>query len=188
MAWPVVPPGSYPIGPPAGHILIRTAREGLAARVGHDLGIQVTRWSGTVTVPETGLRDAALSATIDLRSLTVTEGTGGVKPLTDSDRRDIQATMTKILATDRNPEARVAAGGLSGEDPDGSVDATLTLGQHTAPIRLAVALADGTLRAHTSVAQTALGITPYKGFLGALRLRDTVQIEAWFPVGDVFPG
>lgn len=188
MAWPVVPAGSYPIGPPAGHILIRTAREGLAARVGHDLGIQVSRWSGTVTVPDSGLSDAALTATLDLSSLTVTEGTGGVKPLTDSDRRDIQATITKILATDRHPEARLAAGGLTGAYPEGAADATLTVAGHTAPVRLLIELTDGTLRARASVAQTALGITPYKGFLGALRLRDAVTIEAWVPVRDVFPG
>ena len=45
-----VAPGRYRLGPDNGRIVIRTFREGLGARAGHDLVIDVTRWSGELTV------------------------------------------------------------------------------------------------------------------------------------------
>ena len=43
--------GTYRLGPDAGRVVIKTTRAGLAARVGHDLTLDVTRWSADITVP-----------------------------------------------------------------------------------------------------------------------------------------
>ena len=43
--------GTYRLGPDSGRVVINTTRAGLAARVGHDLALDVTRWSADVTVP-----------------------------------------------------------------------------------------------------------------------------------------
>ena len=37
------PPGRHELGPAAGALLVKTFREGVAAKVGHDLVIEVTR-------------------------------------------------------------------------------------------------------------------------------------------------
>ena len=42
-------------------------------------------------------------------ALIVREGGGGLKPLTDRDRREIAVTARKTLGADRHPEATFAA-------------------------------------------------------------------------------
>jgi hypothetical protein len=136
--------GTYELGPADGQVLVRTGREGLAARAGHDLTIEITRWSARATVPDAasgGIAAATLTAELDLSSLAVRQGTGGAKPLTDRDRRDIQNSARKIL-------------GL----------------QVTTP-------GPGNFRGSATVRQTDFGITPYSGFLGALKLRNEVAVE-----------
>src|SRR6516225_10427141 len=100
--------GRHQLGPDQGRIILRTFRDGLAAQAGHDLTIEATRWSGVLAVNE-DLSPADLDVRIDTGALVVRDGTGGVKPLTDRDRREIAVTARKVLAADRNPEAVFAA-------------------------------------------------------------------------------
>lgn len=179
--------GTYELGPGDGRVLVKTGREGLAARAGHDLTIEVTRWSAKVTVPGAevgGLGAAALSADVDLDSLAVREGSGGAKPLTDRDRRDIQAQARKILgdqakATFASARFIPATGpSASGSRPSGAIEGTLNLNGRSQPVRLQVTSpADGRFRGSATVRQTDFGITPYSGFFGALKLKDEVALE-----------
>lgn len=80
--------GAFRLGPDSGRVVIRAGRAGLAARAGHDLTIEITRWSAPITVPGEdggGIARAEVGAEIDLCSLAVREGTGGARPLTDCD-------------------------------------------------------------------------------------------------------
>ena len=62
------------------------------------------RWSGELVVDD-DKAPASLEARIDMEALVVREGTGGLKPLTDRDRREIAATARRLLSTDQHPEA-----------------------------------------------------------------------------------
>ena len=42
--------GSHRLGPEHGSLVVKTYREGVAAKVGHDLVIEVTRWEATLDV------------------------------------------------------------------------------------------------------------------------------------------
>jgi polyisoprenoid-binding protein YceI len=171
--------GRHLLGPDRGRILLRTFRDGLAARAGHDLTIEATRWSGVLDV-NVDLSPAGLDVRVDLGALVVREGTGGVKPLTDRDRREIGVTARKVLGTDRYPEAEFTAGSFEpGADGGGEISGTLTLHGQARPLRLRVKqTADGRYHAEGRVVQSGHGIKPYTGFFGALRLRDAVDIEA----------
>ena len=119
-------------------------------------------------------------------ALIVREGTGGIKPLTDRDRRDISGTARKLLATDRNPEAVFTATAF---EPDGNgggtVSGTFTLTGVAGPIRLSVSPAgQDRYRVTGSVLQSDYGIKPYSAFLGALKVRDAVGIEADIDLSD----
>jgi polyisoprenoid-binding protein YceI len=171
--------GRHEFGADRGRILLRTFRDGLAAQAGHDLTIEVTRWSGELTVNE-DLTPAGLTARIDLNSLTVREGTGGLKPLTDRDRREIAVTARKTLAVDRHPEATFAATTFEpGADGGGTVTGTFTIAGATRPLELQVS-STGPDHYHvtTSIVQSEHGIKPYTGFFGALRVRDGVEVDA----------
>jgi hypothetical protein len=92
----MVPPGSYTFGPHNGRILVKTYRDGLAKKVGHDIVIEIGRWSATVDVAEDPA-DTAITGTADVRSLNPIEGIGGVKPLSDADRSEIRKNIEKVI-------------------------------------------------------------------------------------------
>ena len=171
--------GTFRLGPDSGRVVIETSRAGLAARAGHDLTIEVTRWSAQVAVPaegDGGLAAATISAELDLGSLEVREGTGGAIPLTDRDRREIKNQMGKILGsgTATFASSRIIPSGSSG----GAIEGTVTLNGQTQPARLQVTgSGSGRYRGSATLAQTGFGIKPYTGFFGALKLRDEVVVE-----------
>jgi polyisoprenoid-binding protein YceI len=151
----------------------------MAAQAGHDLTIEVTRWSGELTVGDDH-SPSALEVRVDMGALIVREGTGGLKPLTDRDRREIGATARKLLASDRNPEAIFTATKFEpGTDGGGVISGTFTLRGVERPLRLTVSPAgQDHYRVTGSVLQSGYGIKLYSAFLGALKVRDQVDIEA----------
>jgi polyisoprenoid-binding protein YceI len=188
--------GTYELGPDDGQVLVRTGREGLAARAGHDLAIEITRWSARVTVPDAargGIAAATLTAELDLSSLAVRQGTGGAKPLTDRDRRDIQNSARKILG-----QAAVASyasslfipsSSASGASAGGAIEGTVTFRGASRPLRLQVTSpGPGHFRGSATLRQTDFGITPYSGFLGALKLKDEVAVEFDIRVKEIQNG
>ncbi len=119
-------------------------------------------------------------------SLVVREGTGGLKPLTDRDKREIAVTARKVLAADRHPEATfTAAEFAAAAGGGGEISGTLTLAGRSQPIRLQVSESgSGSYLATASVVQTQFGIKPYSGFLGALKVRDAVEVRAEVALPD----
>ena len=170
--------GRHQLGTDRGRIVLHTFRDGLAAQAGHDLTIEVGRWSGELTVND-DLSPAALDVQLDMGSLIVREGTGGLKPLSDRDRREIAVTARKTLAADRHPDATFTAAEFQPEaDGGGLIKGTLTLAGKARPLWLRVRQT-GPDRYHATgeVVQSEHGIKPYTGFLGALRVRDAVAVD-----------
>ena len=174
-----VPAGRHKVGADRDRLVLRTSRDGLAATAGHDLTIEVTRWSGELTVA-TDSAPTALDVRIDMTSLAVLSGTGGIKPLTDRDRREIVSTAGKTLGAGRHPEATFGDAKFEpGANGGGTISGTLTLAGRSAPVRLQVTeTGDGRYHATGTVVQSDFGIRPYRGFFGALKVSDPVQVEA----------
>lgn len=172
-----VQPGRHQLGPDRGRIILRTFRDGLAATAGHDLTIEATRWSGVLEVKE-DLSPASLEVRVNMNALVVRDGTGGIKPLSDRDRREIAVTARKVLAADRNPEAVFAADNFAPEaGGGGEISGTFTLRGTARPLRLRVSeTGPGHYHADATVMQSGYGIKPYTAFFGALRVRDAVNV------------
>jgi polyisoprenoid-binding protein YceI len=170
--------GRHLFGTERGRIVLRTFRDGLASQAGHDLMIEIGRWSGELTVAHT-LDPADLEVRIEIGSLIVRQGTGGLKPLTDRDRREIAVTARRVLAADRYPEAAFSATKFESDaDGGGVISGSLTLASVTRPLQLQVSeVGPGLYLATTSVVQSDYGIKPYSAFFGALRVRDAVDVE-----------
>lgn len=170
--------GRLRFGPAAGRMLLRTGRKGVGATVGHDLTIEVTDWSVELNVPETGPADATATARVELGSLAVREGSGGAVPLTDKDRGEIENNARRTLDVDRHPTATFQSTRVVTDGDSATVSGTLTLHGVAAPIEVAVReLTPDRYCATTVVTQSAYGIKPYSAFLGALKVRDDVQVE-----------
>jgi polyisoprenoid-binding protein YceI len=168
--------GSHAFGPRSGRLLVRTGRTGLGRRAGHDLTIEATRWEGTADVgPDPAASSVTLS--LDADSLEVREGSGGVMPLTDGDRAEIQRNIrNKVLRTDRHPKITFRSTRVAGTPEDLSVDGDLTIMGVTRPVTVRAAVEGGRLRGGTTIAQTTWGIKPYSALLGTLKLADEVEI------------
>lgn len=140
--------------------------------MGHALTLRVRDWQCVAQV-EAGT-PLGVDVRIDLGSLEVLRGEGGVKPLSEADKHKILAASAKALGAG---EARFRAVSitdawrLSGE---------LTLHGVTRPhlVDVTVAEAGTNLRitGRTAVRQTDHRITPVSQLMGALQVGDVVQV------------
>jgi hypothetical protein len=156
------------VGPDAGSLLIRTYREGVAAKVGHDLVIEVGTWEATVD-------DDAIALRADSTSLRVRSGERGVKPLTDRDREEIRRNIDEKILRRAPIEFRSTSVRRSGDEL--AVEGELTLAGATRPVSARLTHgADGRVTGTIGVVQSQWAIKPYRGLMGALKVRDDVEI------------
>jgi polyisoprenoid-binding protein YceI len=170
-----LPTGTHRLGPGNAALEVRTYREGVAAKAGHDLIIDVTRWDATVEVAgEPSAWTIELNA--DPRSLEVREGLRGVKPLTDKDRVEIRKNIDeKILGS--HP-VRFHSSGVRVADDGGrvTVEGQLSMAGTTRPLTAHLSVEDGAVSGTIPLTQSAWGIRPYRGLMGALKVRDEVEV------------
>jgi len=173
--------GTYEFGPESGQVLVKTGRQGMAAVAGHDLTLEVTDWLARVSIPGDNPGDiagATVTASLGLGSLAVREATGGARPLTDRDRRDIEKQARKVLGDAARAEFTSVSVVPYGPSSAGAIEGTLTMHGVSRGIRLEVVGEEpGHYRGTATVRQTDFGITPYSGFFGALKVSDEVTVE-----------
>jgi polyisoprenoid-binding protein YceI len=171
--------GTYWLRPESGQILVKTGRTGLGSRAGHDLTIEVTRWEGSATIDTADPSRSSVAVTVDVGSLEVREGTGGLKPLTDSDRGTIQRTIREeILNTAQYPTITFRSIWVEGTPESFTLAGELTIKEETRPISVtARTTGDDSVSGTATVVQSQWGIKPYSAFFGALRLADPVVVE-----------
>ena len=157
------------IGPEHGSLLVKTYREGVAAKAGHDLVLEVTRWEAT-------LGDGAAELTADPRSLEVREGLRGVKPLTDRDRDEIRKNIDQKVLGDAQIEFRSTAVDMPAGPGPMTVEGELTMAGSTRPLAAELANEDGRVTGTVTLRQSDWGIKPYRGLMGALKVRDDVEV------------
>jgi len=169
----------HQIGPERGSLILRTSRQGIAAPAGHDLTIEVGRWSGEVVLAEDPAA-STVSVTADTGSLRVLDGSGGIAPLSERDKREIARTARRLLDSDHHPEARFTSTETTLKEPEHAVlEGSLALLGRDRPFRMEIThLGDGRYRGTGTVIQSEYGIKPYTAFFGALKLADPVVVEA----------
>jgi len=156
--------GSHRLGPADGTLSVRTGRTGAVAKAGHDLRLEVTRWEATI---EAG----RIELTADATSLRVREASGGMTPLDDGDRANIETTIDDEVLK-RAPIV------FRSTQVDGThVQGDLTLLGNTAPVAFDLTVDGGMLTATATVRQTDFGIKPYSALFGALKVADEVRVE-----------
>jgi polyisoprenoid-binding protein YceI len=176
--------GTHRLGPDSAALRVMTFREGLASKVGHDLVIEVTQWEATVVVGEDPAQ-SSVELTADAGSLHVREGLRGLKPLSDKDRADIRRTIDdKVLRGQpiafRSSHVEAADAGRL------RVEGDLTMAGSTRPVSAEFEIgADGHVTGTIPLTQSEWGISPYRGLMGALKVRDAVDVvvDAHLPSG-----
>lgn len=170
--------GTHTLGPESGRLLVRTSRTGLGRKAGHDLTIEATRWTGQAVVDTASPGDSSVTVEIEVDSLEVREGTGGVMPLTDSDRAEIAKVLRgKILHTDRHPVITFRSVAVEGVPGSFAVRGELTIMGESRPVTVRCRATGDRLTGEATIVQSRWGIKPYSALLGTLKLADPVEIE-----------
>ncbi|MFE7216808.1 YceI family protein [Streptomyces sp. NPDC001698] len=180
--------GTYWLGPSTGRLVIKTGRAGLGRKAGHDLTIEITRWSGEAVIAAGDPDRSWVNVTVEADSLEVREGAGGLKPLTDTDRAEIKRTLgdKALLHTAEHPVINFRSNDITGTLQSFEIYGELTIKGRTRTVTVhGKGNGDGLVSGWATVTQSTWGIKPYTAFLGALRLADDVQLE--FDVAQLEP-
>jgi polyisoprenoid-binding protein YceI len=171
-----IEPGRYELGPDNATLRVKTYRGGVAAKIGHDLVLGVGRWKAELRIAD----DPDLSKielTADSSSFEVLEGSGGVKPLTDSDREEILGTIDDKVLRAKRIVFRSTAVRQDEDDAHLTVEGELTIGDVTGPLTARLDVDDeGRATGTVTLTQSDWQIKPYSGLMGALKIRDEVEV------------
>lgn len=156
-------------------IHVYTFKDGLLARLAHDLQLTLERF-------EIHREGAAVTGRFWPASLRVDgvmrkDGALDTATLSAADRTKIAGNMAdEILHLDRHPEARFA-----GATHGTMIEGELTLVGVSRPVRAEVQASGGRLRAEFTLVPSRWGIPPYKALAGAIRLQDRVLVRVDLP-------
>lgn len=172
--------GSHSIGPDNGQLTVNTYVGGMGAKMGHDLVLEATRWSGTVNLDADNPAASSVEVTVDAGSLEVRQASGGLKPLTDKDKGDIAQNQAKTLQTGKHPQITFKSTSVTGAPPKLSVQGNLTITGNTRPVTLDVTVDDGPgetkVTGTTKLQHSDFGVKPYSK-MGALKVKDEVDLQ-----------
>jgi polyisoprenoid-binding protein YceI len=165
-------PGTYVLGPDSGTLTVRTRKGGAAAKAGHDLQIEVTRWNATLEVGE----ESAITLSADARSLRVVKGSGGMSPLGDDEKAGIAKTIDDDVLEGKAIEFRSTRVQADGDRL--AVEGELELSGARRPLGFELSVGDdGRLTGEAQVKQTDWGMKPYSALFGTLKVLDVVKVE-----------
>ena len=170
--------GTHSIGPENGRLTISTYKAGMGAKVGHDLVLEARRWSGTVEANPDDPSSCSVQVAVDTRSFEVVQASGGVKPLSDKDSADIRKNMDdKVLQTSKFPEITFRSTHVT----PNAITGDLTIMGKTNPVTLDLTTQNSgpetTLTGRATVTQTQFGIKPFSAMMGALKVKDDVDMQ-----------
>lgn len=168
-----------------GELLLHTGVTGRAARMGHRLTIAMTAWRAEVSFA--GDRPTGVRLTVEVDSLQVRSGEGGLTPLSGPEKALVRSNALKCLAAQRYPQIRFAATDITatadGYRLAGQLDIHGQVHPHTVDVVVdPVDDADDTggrrLRVlQSTVRQTDYGVTPFSQLMGSLKVADDVTVS-----------
>jgi hypothetical protein len=159
----------HTLGPQDGELIVHTGKGGAAAKAGHELTIEVTRWKATID-------DGAMTLSADPRSLRVLEGHGGMMELSDEDKDGISQTIDEEVMKGRPIEFRSTKVEQRGSRID--VTGDLELFGFKRPIDFALNVDEtGRITGSAFVKQTDWKVKPFSALFGTLKVADVVEVS-----------
>jgi polyisoprenoid-binding protein YceI len=162
-----------------GELLIRTGVAGRAAQLGHRLTIAMRSWQATIQWDFDDPVSAEL--TIDVGSLEVVRGEGGLTPLSGPEKILVRSNALRSLGARRFPRITFAANTIEKTDDGYRLTGALTIHGKTRTQTVDVRTddLDGSwwLSSETTVRQSEFGIKPYSQLLGSLKVADDVIVS-----------
>jgi polyisoprenoid-binding protein YceI len=161
-----------------GELTVHTDVAGRAARMGHRLTLLMESWQVSVTwsagKPVTG------QLVVDVDSLQVLHGEGGVTPLTGAEKAVARNNALKSLDAKRFPQIEFHADSITESDTGYLLAGALIVHGVSKPIDVALAItADGDewqLSCQADIRQTDFGIKPFSMMMGTMKVGDVVRV------------
>lgn len=170
---------SWSLDSGCGELDILTGVAGPAAKMGHRLTIVLRSWQANVQWR--GPKPVAAELTVDLDSLEVVRGEGGVTPLTGPERSVARLNALKSLNAKKFPQVRFTAGDISETDDGyrlvGSVEIHGTSQPQTVDLTVVDRGQEWGLSTRIPLTQSAFGIKPFSLMMGTLKVADEVTLE-----------
>ncbi|MED5815653.1 YceI family protein [Mycolicibacterium sp. 050232] len=166
---------AWTLGPDSGELLLRTGVTGSASRMGHRLTIAMRSWQATVDWD--GDAASAVEVTVDLDSLDVLRGEGGMTPLTGAEKVLIRSNALKTLRAKKFPEARFHSTSIERSGSVVRILGVLELAGRSGEQTVEVEVADESVQGTASVRHSEFGIKQYSMLMGAMKVADEVGVS-----------
>ena len=161
--------------------LVFSFKDGLLARLAHDLKLQVERFS--IEVDETTRQ---IKATFDPSSLQVVcarvDGRDDLSTLSKGDKKKIYDNVTKdVMRTRKHPEIRFDSTNVVERGEGFAVEGTLQMYGNSRNIQTSVRAEGERWIAEMKIHQPDFGIKPFTAALGALKVKPDVMVRLSVP-------
>ncbi|WP_458318556.1 YceI family protein [Mycolicibacterium brisbanense] len=159
-----------------GELLLHTGVTGSASRMGHRLTIALRSWQATVDWD--GDQPAAVEVTVDLDSLDVVRGEGGMTPLSGAEKAVVRTNALKTLQAKRFPQATFRSSAIDRDGESLRLVGTLQIAGRSSEQTVDVHVEpDGArISGEAVVRHSAFGIKQYSMLMGAMKVADDVRV------------
>ncbi|MUL76005.1 YceI family protein [Mycolicibacterium sp. CBMA 226] len=162
----------------SGELLLHTGVTGSAARMGHRLTIAMRSWLATVAVD--GDEPVAVEVIVDLDSLDVLTGEGGMTPLSGAEKTLVRNNALKSLQAKRFPRAAFRASSIERGDDSWRLTGTPNLSGESREQSVVVHVvgddADLRITGEAVVRHSDHRIKQYSMLMGAMKVADEVRV------------
>ncbi|MGV0780983.1 YceI family protein [Mycolicibacterium sp. XJ775] len=163
------------LGPDSGELLLHTGVTGSASRMGHRLTIAMRSWHATVEWD--GDEPAAVEVTVDLDSLDVLRGEGGMTPLSGAEKLLIRSNALKTLRAKKFPQARFRSTLIERSGSLIRIAGVLELAGHSGDQTVEVEVSGDSVLGTASVRHSDFGIKQFSMLMGAMKVADEVGVS-----------
>jgi polyisoprenoid-binding protein YceI len=162
-----------------GDLLIRTGVAGPAAAMGHRLTLTIREWRATVQWD--GDEPVGAELIVEVGSLGVVRGEGGVTPLSSPEKSLVRSNALRSLDAKRHPRITFEANSIDKTDEGYRLTGILTIKaasrEQVVEVRTDEQGTNWWVSSETAVRQSDFGIKPYSQLLGALKVADDVAVS-----------
>jgi len=162
-----------------GELRILTGVEGPAAKMGHRLTIAIQEWQAQVVWKDG--EPVAAELAVEVNSLQVLTGEGGVTPLSAPEKVVVRSNALKSLDAKKHPTITFSAAAITKTETGYQLTGSLQIRGKTRPqvVELTVEDTGDTqlLSMEVAVAQTEFGLKPYSLLMGSMKVADEVRIS-----------
>jgi polyisoprenoid-binding protein YceI len=162
-----------------GALIVRTDVTGRASRLGHRLTIALNSWRATVSW--TAGQPCAIDLNVDVESLDVLRGEGGLTALSEPEKALAQSNALKSLGANRFRTISFRADEIAKTADGYRLGGTVEIHGTTRPRTIDLRVADlgdvWRMSCDVRVRQSEFGVTPFSMFLGSMKVADDVAVS-----------